>query len=73
MIDKETRKRLKKIQKEINLLNKEYKKVEFHPCQNDADLKRKDDNLKMIMEKIYALEKEQDRYILDTGRIKHGT
>jgi len=71
MIDKETRKRLKKIQKEINILKKEYKKVEFRPCQNDSDLKRKDDNLKTIMDKICIFEKEQDRYILETGRIRH--
>lgn len=73
MIDKATRKRLKKIQKGIKQLKKEYKKMECHPCQNDAELREKDANLKMLMDKIYALEKEQDRFILNTGRIKDDT
>ena len=73
MIDKTTRKRLKKIKKEIKQLKKEYRKVEFRPCQNDAELKIKDEDLRKVMEKIYALEKEQDRFILDSGRIEHHT
>jgi hypothetical protein len=73
MIDKETRKRLKRIQKEIKQLKKEYKKMECHPCQNDAELREKDNNLRMLMDKIYALEKEQDRFILNTGRKRDDT
>ena len=69
MVDKAIRKKLKKIKKEINQLKKEYKKVEFRPCQNDVELKMKDQDLKTLMEKIYALEKEQDRFFLDTGRL----
>jgi septal ring factor EnvC (AmiA/AmiB activator) len=62
MIDSETRKKLKRIQKEIKKIEKEIKKVEFRPCRGDADLKEKDKDL----------ERERDRYILDTGRINHG-
>ena len=69
MVDKATRKRLKKIKKEIKQLKKEYRKVEFRPCQNDKELKIKDDDLKMLMNRIYDMEKEQDRFILDSGRI----
>ena len=72
MIDKETRKKLKKIQKETDKLNKELKKLEFRPCQNDADLKKKDEDLKSLREKILSLEKEQDRYMLHAGGIEHG-
>jgi len=71
MLDKETRKRIKKIRKEINRLKKEYKKVEVIPCRNDADLKKKDDKLKALMERIYAMEKEIDRFVLDSGRVEH--
>lgn len=71
MIDKATKKRLKKIQKEIKKAKKELDKVELRPCQTDADLKRKEDDLKDLAVKIRALEKEQDRYILDTGKVKH--
>lgn len=69
MLDKETRRKLNRIKKEIKDLKKRYKKMEFRPCQNDAELKKKDEELKGIMDKIYALEKEQDRFILNSGRL----
>ena len=72
MIDKNTRKKLKKIQKQIDKLKKENKKTEFRPCLNDADLRLKEEDLKIIRAKIQALEKEQDRFILNSGGIKHG-
>lgn len=72
MVDKATRKKLKQIKKEIKDLKNEYRKVEFRPCQNDSELFQKDEDLRMLMDKIYALEKEQDRFILDSGRISHG-
>ena len=61
MVDKTTRKRLKNIKKEIKKLRDEYRYIEFRPCQNDEDLKIKDEDLKKVMEEIYALEKEQDK------------
>ena len=72
MVDKATQKKLKKIKKEIKSLKKEYRKVEFRPCQNDKDLTKKADDLSRLMNRIYELEKEQDRFILDSGRISHG-
>ena len=72
MIDKEAHRKLKKIKKDINKLQKEIKKLEFRPCQNDAELKEKDDDLQILRQKILSLEKEKDRYILNTGRIRHG-
>jgi len=71
MIDKGAKKRLKKIQKEIKKVKKELGKTELRPCQNDAELKRKEEDLKELGDKLRALEKEQDRYILDTGRVEH--
>jgi len=69
MPDKAIQKRLKMMKKGIKDLKKQYKKVEFRPCQNDAELRVKDEELREIMDKVYALEKEQDRLILDSGRI----
>jgi predicted nucleic acid-binding Zn-ribbon protein len=68
MTDKATRKRLKKIRKEIKTLKKTYQKIELRPCKNDEELKQKDMDLKGIMERIYELEKEQDRFFLNSGR-----
>jgi uncharacterized protein YjbK len=69
MSDNATRDRMKMIKKEIIELKKKHKKIEIRPCQNDAELKIKDSELMEIMEKIYALEKEQDWLILDSGRV----
>jgi chromosome segregation ATPase len=70
MFDKKaTRDKLKKLKKEIKLLKKQYKKMEFRPCQNDADLRQKEEDLLNLMNRIYSIEKEQDRFILDSGRI----
>lgn len=71
MIDKEAKKRLKRIQKEIKKLKKELNKLELRPCQNDVDLQQKEEDLKELNDKLRELEKEQDRYILDSGRTKH--
>jgi hypothetical protein len=64
-----TKDRMKTIKKEIKELRKKYKKIEVRPCQNDAELLLKDSELKEIMEKIYALEQEKDRLILDFSRV----
>jgi len=64
-----TRDTVKRIKKEIKELRKRYKKVEIRPCQNDAELMLKDSELMEIMEKIYALEQEKDRLILNFSRI----
>jgi septal ring factor EnvC (AmiA/AmiB activator) len=73
MIDKETKKRLKKIQKDIRRVKKEISKAELRPCQNDADLKKKEEEIAGLGDKLRAFEKEQDRYILDSGRVRHST
>jgi len=64
-----TRDTVKTIKKEIKELRKRYKKVEIRPCQNDAELLLKDSELMEIMEKIYSLEQEKDRLILNFSRI----
>jgi septal ring factor EnvC (AmiA/AmiB activator) len=71
MIDKETKKRFKKIQQEIKRIKKELSKIELRPCQNDAELKQKEADLKELSIKLREFEKEQDRFILDSGRVKH--
>ena len=64
----ETRKKIKKLKKDIKELRKLYRKLEFRPCQNDAELIEKESELKSLMDKIYNLENEQDRFILDYVR-----
>ena len=64
----ETRDKIKKLKNDVKELRKLYKKLEFHPCQNDAQLIAKESELKSIMDKIYSLENEQDRLILDSVR-----
>jgi peroxiredoxin family protein len=69
MADKEFRKHLKMIRQGIKELKKEYSKLEVRPCQNDMDIQIKEKELREIIDKIYALEKEQDRMILDSIRV----
>ena len=48
-MDKETRKKLKKIQKEIDRLKGAMNKLALRPCHGDADLKQKEEDLKIIL------------------------
>ena len=67
-IKNETQRILKKLKNDIKELKKQYQKLEFRPCQNDAELIAKESELKSLMEKIYSLENEQDRFILNSAR-----
>ena len=53
----------KQIQKEIEKLRDEYKKMELRPCHGDLDLVQRDKDLGVLKDKIYALEKERDTYL----------
>jgi hypothetical protein len=53
----------KQIQKEIERLRDEYKKMELRPCHGDLDLVQRDKDLGVLKDKIYALEKERDNYL----------
>ena len=59
---------VKQIQKEIEKLRDEYQKMEFRPCRGDLDLFRKDKDLGLLKEKIYALEKERDTHLYTWSR-----
>jgi predicted DNA-binding protein (UPF0278 family) len=56
-------KTVKQIQKEIERLRDEYRKMELRPCHGDSDLMQRDKDLGLLKNKIYALEKERDRYL----------
>jgi len=71
MTDKETRKKLKQIGKQISQLKKEIKKLEFRPCHKDSELKQKDQDINALREQVHHLEKEQNMYMLNAGNIKH--
>ena len=56
-------KTVKQIQKEIERLRDEYKKMELRPCHGDSDLVQRDIDLGLLKNKIYALEKERDTHL----------
>jgi DNA repair exonuclease SbcCD ATPase subunit len=56
-------KTVKQIQREIEKLRDEYKKMELRPCHGDLDLMERDKDLGLLKDKIYALEKERDTYL----------
>ena len=64
MTDRESKeKTIKQIQKEIQKLRNEYKKMELRPCHGDLDLVQRDKDLGVLKDQIYALEKERDTYL----------
>ncbi|MFO7785777.1 MAG: hypothetical protein ACQET7_06720 [Thermodesulfobacteriota bacterium] len=70
MIDKQTKKKLKSLRKEMKRLKKKYHKMEFKPCKCDAELRAKEQELQLLRGMINDLEKEQDRCILNSGPLR---
>ena len=63
-MDKESRKNLKRIQKELERLKAAYKKAELRPCHGDAELAQKSTDLKMLKNDIYELERNINQLAL---------
>ena len=64
MPSKKNRKKIiKELQKEIEKLRDEYEKIELRPCQGDADLRQRENELEILKSKISQLEKERDTYL----------
>jgi hypothetical protein len=68
-MDKRTKKMMKRIRKEMDLLQKRLRKLEIRPCQGDADLHQKDMDIRAIRDKLLDYEREHDRYLLTTSKI----
>lgn len=62
MVNKATKRVIKKIQNEIDQLKKEFKEMEIRPCQGDADLEQREKDLGEVKEQILELEKEVHEY-----------
>ena len=62
MADKKTKKKIKKIQNEIDQLEELFKKMELRPCQGDDDLSQKEEDMEDLKDKINAKKMERDRY-----------
>ncbi len=62
MVNKASKRVIKKIQSEIDQLKKKFKEMEIRPCQGDADLAQREKDLKVLKEQIYELEREVDKY-----------
>ncbi len=63
-MDKTTRKNIKKIERQIKRFKRELKKIELRPCNSDAELKKKEDDISIIKKEIYELEKEANQFEL---------
>ena len=64
IMDKESRKNIKNLQREMDRLKEAYKKIELLPCQNDAELKKKDDDLKALKKELYEVERDLNQLAL---------
>lgn len=63
---------IKKIQKEITRLKVELDKLEIRPCQGDADMKKKDEDIILLKREIYDLEKEANQFAIFISGIGSG-
>ena len=70
MINRVGRKRLKKIQKQINRLREDYSKMELRPCLSGTELKEKDEALTLLLQRIYELEEDKQEHMRTSGGIK---
>ena len=61
MTEKNIKREIKKIQKEIARLKELIKRVELKPCHSDSDIEQKEKYIEGIKLDIYALEIESDR------------
>ena len=63
-MNKESRKNLKRIKKELERLKEAYKDVELRPCHGDAELEQKSADFKMLKNEIYELERDINQLVL---------
>ena len=63
-INKKSRKSVKEAQKELQRFKDLLKETEIRPCHGDADLRQKEDEIKMLELEIYELEKKTNRLVL---------
>jgi chromosome segregation ATPase len=64
MTDKQNKKKIvKEIQKKLNKLKEDFRKMELRPCHGDADLRQREKDLEILKQRIDALEKERDQYV----------
>ncbi len=72
MFNRLERRKMKEAQKEIDKLWKRYQQLELRPCHNDAELKRKNEELALLWGEIDTLEKERTLVKHGSGRgIRH--
>ena len=64
MMNKRSRKSIKEIQKELYRLKDLLKAAELRPCRGDADLRQKEEEIKILQSEIYDIEKETNKLIL---------
>lgn len=61
--NKNRKKIIKGLQKELDELIEEHIKMELRPCRGDTDLRQRENDLKMLEEKIRTVEKDLNKYI----------
>jgi len=64
MTEKNVRKRIKAIKKEIDKRRHEISKTELLPCHNDKDLREKEENIIKLWNLVKDLEKKKDNLML---------
>ena len=63
MDNKPDKNQIKKIQKEIDKINKTLRKLELRPCRHDADILQKEKEIEGLKKQVRALEIEREHCI----------
>jgi hypothetical protein len=57
------KKKIKQLQKKIDILERKLSQTEVRPCQGDNDLKKREEEITELINEIKILKKERDNYL----------
>jgi len=63
MDSRANKKKIKRLQKKIDALEKMLGQTEIRPCKGDNDLKEREEEITGLIKEIRILKKERDKYV----------
>ena len=57
------KKKIKQLQKKIDILERTLSQTEVRPCKGDNDLKEREEEITGLIKEIRILKKERDKYV----------
>jgi hypothetical protein len=57
------KKKIKKLQKKIDILERTLSQTELRPCQGDKDLRKREEEISELITEIKTLKQEHDKHL----------